>query len=353
MTTHSAGAVVERGRALRARIASAVRTWGRRTLSITSYTALCLIVVMGLPVLLALAMAIDLVRGGNRAATARCVMLAAAYLLCEVGGLIASAAVWIVHCAPSARAPENYLAVNYRLQGWWASALYGAATRLFAMRVVVEGEDAVRRAPFVLFCRHVSIGDTLLPAVLIGARHAIRLRYIMKRELLWDPCLDVVGNRLPNRFVRRGAADSAREICGMQRLAEDLGPRDAVLIYPEGTFFSEDARLRALAHLRQSASAGLLEKAARMRRVLPPRLGGALALLERSRDADAVFCAHTGFEGADTLRALLNGVLIGRTVRVHLWRVPHDEIPIGPAARAAWLYDQWLRVDAVVAGFTT
>ena len=123
MTTHSAAAVVERGRELRARIASAVRTWGRRTLSITSYTALCLIVVMGLPVLLALAMAIDLVRGGNRAATTRCVLLAAAYLLCEVGGLIASAAVWIVHCASSARAPESYLAVNYRLQGWWASAL--------------------------------------------------------------------------------------------------------------------------------------------------------------------------------------------------------------------------------------
>ena len=131
----------------------------------------------------------------------------------------------------------------------------------------------------------------------------------------------------------------------MQRLMEDLGPRDGVLLYPEGTFFTPDAQARALAHLRASGPASFVEIAASLRQVLPPRLGGALGLLERNRGADAVFCAHTGFEGGDTFAVLLNGALVGRTIRVCFWRVPFREIPTDASARAVWLYEQWARVD--------
>jgi hypothetical protein len=201
----------------------------------------------------------------------------------------------------------------------------------------------------ILFCRHTSIGDTLLPAVFVGARHAIMLRYVMKRELLWDPCLDIIGNRLPNYFVRRGSGESGREIAGMQVLMEQLGPRDGVLIYPEGTFFTPAARARALARMREAAPSAELAMAQSMRHVLPPRLGGPLGLLERNAGADAVFCAHTGFEGASTFRAILRGSLIGQTIRIGFWRVPFAEIPRDPAARAMWLYGQWTRVDDWIA----
>jgi hypothetical protein len=54
--------------------------------------------------------------------------------------------------------------------------------------------------------RHASIGDTLLASALVGRPHGIFwLRYVLKRELLWDPCLDVVGNRLPHVFVDRAS----------------------------------------------------------------------------------------------------------------------------------------------------
>ena len=74
----------------------------------------------------------------------------------------------------------------------------------------------------LLFPRHVSVADTLLPAVFVSSRNGILLRHVLKRELLWDPCLDIVGNRLPNCFVRRDSRDSAREIRAVAALAHDV-----------------------------------------------------------------------------------------------------------------------------------
>ena len=39
----------------------------------------------------------------------------------------------------------------------------------------------------------------------VSRRYHLRLRYVLKRELLWDPCLDIVGQRVPNIFVDRDA----------------------------------------------------------------------------------------------------------------------------------------------------
>jgi 1-acyl-sn-glycerol-3-phosphate acyltransferase len=85
----------------------------------------------------------------------------------------------------------------------------------------------------IVLMRHASLADSLLPAVLLGTR-GLRLRYVLKRELLWDPCLDVVGQRLPNAFIRRGSGESDAEIDAIRALGRDLGDDEGVLIYPEG-----------------------------------------------------------------------------------------------------------------------
>jgi hypothetical protein len=82
--------------------------------------------------------------------------------------------------------------------------------------------------------------------------------------------------------------------------------------------------------------------------VLPPRLGGPLALLETS-GADVLFVAHVGLENTARLADLLSGALVGARVRVALWRVPRAEVPTEPGDRVEWLYDQWARLDAWVA----
>ena len=59
------------------------------------------------------------------------------------------------------------------------------------------------------------MGDTVLPVVFFALPTGVRLRYVLKRELLFDPCLDIVGQRLPNYFARRGAGATEQEVAGV------------------------------------------------------------------------------------------------------------------------------------------
>jgi len=74
-------------------------------------------------------------------------------------------------------------------------------------------------------------------------------------------------------------------------------------------------------------------------------LGGPLVLLEQNERADVVFCAHTGLERANQAHDLLDGSLVGVTVRVHCWRVAFDAIPKRRDDRIEWLYGHWKRLD--------
>ena len=89
----------------------------------------------------------------------------------------------------------------------------------------------------------------------------------------------------------------------------------------------------------------LQARARQLRHVLPPRLGGPLALLEGAPEADCVFVAHRGLEGFERVTDLWSGGLVNGVVRVRMWRVPRAEVPSAPAERIAWLYDQWQCVD--------
>jgi 1-acyl-sn-glycerol-3-phosphate acyltransferase len=171
---------------------------------------------------------------------------------------------------------------------------------------------------------------------------------VLKHELLWDPSLDLVGHRIPNAFVRRGSGDSAREAARVAALADDLGPRDAVVLYPEGTRFSPARRDRALEALAREDPARHA-RVQSLRSVLPVRPGGVLALLARAPAADVLFCVHRGWEATASLGALVRGAMRGARVDVLLWRVPAAEVPREPEAALRWLDAQWARADAWLA----
>jgi 1-acyl-sn-glycerol-3-phosphate acyltransferase len=173
-------------------------------------------------------------------------------------------------------------------------------------------------------------------------RRKIRLRYVLKRELLWDPALDVAGNVLPNCFLDRRSTDAAAEVERVRALGVGLGERDGVLIYPEGTRFTPEKRERALEVLRRRFP-HLVERAEALRGVLAPRQAGVLALLEAG--TDVVVCAHVGLDGLSHVKRVWRGGLVGVTVRVAFWRIPAGEIPAGEEARIDWLFAQWRRVD--------
>jgi 1-acyl-sn-glycerol-3-phosphate acyltransferase len=321
----------------------------RRLVTLPVYALACGLLWATAPLWIPAAALVDLLRGRGAVALRSGAFLTL-YFSCELLGLCAAAALWLAR--PLARwNAARWSALRYRLQDLWGSALYRAAVRCFALRVDVEGAAEARlgEGPYLLLLRHASSADTLLASAWIGRPHGVRLRYVLKRELLWDPCLDLVGLRLPHAFVDRSSHDSRREIARVQALAEDLRPRDGVLIYPEGTRFSEGKRARVLESLARAGDVKLLEYASSLHRVLPPRPGGVLGLLDGAPGADVVVCAHAGFEGAASLAQLWRGSLLGRRIRVRFERVPRARIPSGREARVAWLRELWRDVDAWVA----
>ncbi len=316
--------------------------FARRSITLPGYLLAWGIYLAALPLWLPLLALVDAARG-SRAVALRSATFLAVYLSCEVLGMAASAALWIWKCA--ARVDEaSWLDAHFRLEVWWGTALFYAVIRLFGIRLDVRDDADLGRGPYLLLVRHASSADTLLACALVSRPHGIRLRYVLKRELLWDPCIDICGNRLPNVFVDRSSGESAHEVARVQRLARDLGPRDGLLIYPEGTRFSSAKRRRVLARLEGEA----LEYARSLERVLPPRRGGVLGLLEAAPEADVVVCAHTGLEGSASLGQIWNGALLNSRLLVEFRRIARRAIPTASDGGWAWLLEEWRRVDAWV-----
>ncbi len=303
-----------------------------------------LLVTVLFPLLLVVALAVDLVRRLAFEVPPTAMRLTAflwVYLAAEVAGLTAMAAVWALSLGGRRRAFLQE--TTFSLQQQWVGVLFGAVRALFGLRVEVAGDDAIAPGPVIVLIRHASVVDNLLPAALVTRPHGIRLRYVLKRELLADPCLDVAGRRLPNYFVRRGTGE-ALELERVRSLAQGLERDEGVLIYPEGTRFTPERRSRAIARIGERDSA-LAERAERLRHLLPPRLGGVGALLDGAPDADVLVVAHHGFDGLRRVSDIWRGGLVDLLVRVRITRVPRADAPPTNSARAIWLYDLWQDVD--------
>lgn len=322
-----------------------LRRWARRVLMIGSYAAAFAVIQALAPVLVLLCVAYDLVRRSGLASL-RLLGLVWVFLLAELLGVAVAAVLWLRHVAQPRRDPDEFLEDNYRLQRWWARLLLGAAARLLRLRFRVEGDASAVPGPVVVLMRHTSIVDTILPVVFLGARHGLRLRYVLKTELRLDPCLDIVGERLPNCFVNR-AGETAHEVAAVGRLAEGMGARDGALIYPEGTRFEPGKLARAQQKLAE-VDPELHALSLRLHRVLPPRPGGTLALLEHAlpQGADVVIFAHKGLERLVRLHDVLSGKAVGTEVCLRLWRIPGREVPEGREARLRWVFERWQEVDA-------
>ncbi len=321
---------------------------GRRLLTLPLLFLFTIALTATLPLWLLVAVLMALFVPAARAAP-RVLLFVTVFLWCETVGVIASTWLWLRDGRSSdATIRERFLERNFELQFWWADTLKRSAAFLFRLRFDVQGDADLDGDGVIMLPRHCSIGDTLIPIVYYCSRHVRRLRYVLKRELLFDPCLDIVGNRLPNYFIDRKSHDTSSEVAGIQALTHDLPPDHGVLIYPEGTRFSAAKRDAILARL-EARDPDLAERARAWDRVLPPRTAGPLGLLAANPGRDIVFCAHTGFEGSASFSTLFNGSWLDTHVRIRFWRVPFAEVPAESEALRDFLFDQWDRMNLEVA----
>jgi 1-acyl-sn-glycerol-3-phosphate acyltransferase len=298
------------------------------------------------PVTLVVALAIDVVRP-RRMATTRLWAVAAGYLAGEVIGVSILSAVWIVTGA--GLWADARRRVTHVVQAVWVSTLCRIASAIYGWRWEVEGLDVVRPGPVIVLVRHTSLLDTMIPTTFLSRRLGMRLRFVLKKELLRDPCLDLAGNWIPNVFVDRAAADTADALARIEQLAEGMDPDEGALIYPEGTLYSAK-KLAAAQRSLVEAGSRHAEAGAALRHTLPPRPGGTLALMRGAEAADIVICAHAGLGGLGKRRDLTSGALVGRRIRVSFRRIDRAQVPTDDEARAAWLFDRWAEVDAWVGG---
>ncbi len=277
------------------------------------------------------------VSGGLR--PIRLTLVALTFVALHLSALLACLRLWLTGRAADREA-------HYALLDGFVSGVYRAAVRLARVEVHVEDpagagpllSDAGR--PVIVLYRHAGEGDSLLAVHQLLCRHGRRPRLVMHEVLQWDPLIDVLGSRLPNRFLHPGGGDTERDIAEM---SSDLGPRDAVLIFPEGGNVTPERRHRSIERLQQAGHAEQAAMAERMQHVLAPRPGGALAAIDAAPGADVVVIGHTGIPtGFGELWHLLPH---RQAVHVRLWHVPAAEVPTDRDAQIDWLFDRWVTLD--------
>ena len=323
---------------------SFARRWSRRAVTYSFVYLSLVLLVLTLPIWLPAALMLDAVRRTSWSAT-RAFLFAGLYLIAQAWTLMGCFFIWLFSGVWAGRGRQRLVDGMFWIEFAWGRFLGGGSMTIWGMRPEIEFDYEFTDRPVILFVRHASLVDTLLPLLYVCAPLNMKLRYVMKRELEWDPCLDLAVNRMPHLFVQRGSDDVEKEIRAIGKLVENVGPREGVIIFPEGTRYSDEKKARILKKLEDAGQEELLQWAKSYQRVLPPRMGGPLALLEHNPGADVVFCAHTGLEKASSFRESFNGGFVGAVVHIRFWGVAYESIPAGAEARQRWLLEEWKKVD--------
>ncbi len=312
----------------------------RRAGSVGALVVGCATLTVTAPLWLPLAVLADLVRGKWRVPVARLLIVAWCWCWIELVGVARTAWLWITGRAGDREA-------HWALMGWWSGRLMAVLRRVLGIDPVIEGAEALVGGNAIVMMRHASFADSLLSGWVLSNRYPLRPRYVLKKELLGDPCLDIVGNRLPNHFLDRAAADGAAELTALQRLTEGLGPGAVAVIFPEGSRSSAAKRSTVLAKI-ATTDPGRAGRLSALRHLIPPRPAGTAAMLAGAPQADVVLVWHVGFDGLHSFRGMIDAVSRPMTpVRFVARRVPRAEVPSGDRF-ADWLDDQWLSLDAEV-----
>jgi 1-acyl-sn-glycerol-3-phosphate acyltransferase len=291
--------------------------------------------------------AVPLLPGRQRAL--RVLWFVTVYLALETAALFVLLGLWLASgLGWKVRSPA-FQRAHYALVRWYLRVVMAEARRVLRVTVRVEGPDPQEYLdrPLVIVSRHAGPGDSLLLVDRLMNGYAREPRIVLKDTLQWDPAVDIVLNRLPNRFVSPTPGGRAEAVqAQIADLARDLDGDDALLIFPEGGNFTPRRRYRAIAGLRLRGLVREARAATRMRNVMAPKPGGVGAALDACPDADVVIVAHTGLDHMLTVGDVWRELALDRTVVMRWWLVPAAEVPRGDEeAQARWLYGWWEQVD--------
>lgn len=320
------------------------KRWYRRAISFSVLWIIILLLPLGLlslPLLMIIDLAIiggaSLLGSDKRSSLSRGFICCSRYVINENIGIFLCFIIWVEFKLKGQH--DLFIQRNHKLQQWWCESLMNTLVRMFQLKFDIDGNipDCGGK---ILFVRHTSSADTLLPLKTITIPQNLFTHYVLKTELCWDPCLDIVAHRLPNALVRRGQGES--EIQRIISLSEALNDKSCIIIFPEGTRHTYNKRKRVIESLRKKNDHKALEVSEKLKHSLLPRKGGSLGLVARNPSTPIVFMAHLGFEKSQKISSLFNGELMRQSIQIRFW----EEVPPErPDEYENWLYAKWMQMD--------
>lgn len=325
--------------------------WKRRAVTIPVMLGLTVVGVLGSPVIVLGAALRDAACMRFRFPTVRVYLFLLQYAINDSVEILLAPILWLsAGFGTRLEAPAS-MRRHEQLEAWSVFVLARRARRLLGVRLEADAESvsALAPGPVIVLCRHVSVLDASLPALLY-MRLGYRVRGVLMAELLADPGFDLLYSRTGSVFIARDSGAAARARIG--HLGAHLEGNTAAVIFPEGRLFRPDVLQQ---QQRRLATTNAI-RAARLRllrHVLPPRPAGVNALLDAAPGTDVVVVAHVGLEQYGNFRRLARTAPLRHPITVGMWRVSARDIPPDPLRRVGWLDEQWCRVDAWVSAHTT
>jgi 1-acyl-sn-glycerol-3-phosphate acyltransferase len=276
------------------------------------------------------------------------VRFATAYFALELRVLARCGVLWVASGFGTRIRSPRFRALHYRLLTAFVHRLADRLLTLLDIDVEPEPSEDARRAlesdrPLLFFSRHAGPGDTLLLLDLLITRYQRLPSVVFKDTLAVDPCVDLIGHRLPHAILDRSEPEEAE--ARVEQVASTLDQRGILVLFPEGGNFTVERRRRALRKLWRKGHRREAERGRQMRNVMPPHPGGALAALRGNPTADVIFSAHTGLGLAAFPRELWKHTPIGGTLTTRMWVEPAAERPTSTGEQTDWLYSWWKRLD--------
>jgi 1-acyl-sn-glycerol-3-phosphate acyltransferase len=271
-----------------------------------------------------------------------------AYFARELITLIACGGLWVLSLGGLLMHTRALQWLHWRLLRWFVRGLAALALSLLDVDMSSDSAPDATAAlgadkPLLIFSRHAGPGDTVLLIDQLLSRYARRPSVVFKETLTLDPSIDLIAHRLPHAVLDTDDPEECE--ARIERTAEKVGSRGALVLFPEGGNFTAKRRRDALSSLRRRGRRRAAAKGEDLAHVLPPKVPGAQAALRGSPEADVIFAAHTGLGLAAFPRELWRELPTGKTLRTRAWLVPASERPTDPDEQVTWLFDWWKRID--------
>jgi 1-acyl-sn-glycerol-3-phosphate acyltransferase len=278
------------------------------------------------------------------------------YCLIELAAMTALAFLWLRRAVPGRRrirSERDWTAAHENLLAWALGRVLSAGRRCLGFRIVVVGSSDMTTLsgtdPVLVLARHGGPGDSFALVHLLLTRYHRGVRIVLKDILQIDPLIDLLLNRLGCCFLSSPTGDGGDLTERLADMTRDLGPGDALLLFPEGANWTPNRRQRAIRRLQREHKSEAARGAALMTNVLPPRPGGVFACLDARPGLDVVVVAHAGLDRVVRPRQAWDQLPLTTPMKVRAW--PTADVPPGHEDRLAWLTLEWAVVDQWVDAF--